>query len=178
MCIAEPDGTDRERHAFIMEVISNSRAATDTRHRIAHPNSNPRMIKVVGIGAGGSASTAKLLSRGLRNVQVVDAPAGSKAAASPEEMLETIRAQGVDLAQSLKGADMLFMVAHAIDDVGIAPVIKHLGRQSNVLITGILIQDKQQSSEATLEILRGASDMLIVASDDSYVVDMLEELGA
>ncbi|MDB5898368.1 MAG: ftsZ [Ramlibacter sp.] len=161
-----------------MEVISNSRAATDTRHRIAHPNSHPRQIKVVGIGPGGSASTAKLLSRGLRNVQVVDAPAGSRTASSPEEMLETIRAQGVDLAQSLKGADMLFMVAHATDDVGIAPVIKHLGRQSNVLITGILIQNKQQSSEATLEILRGASDMLIVASDDSYVADMLEELGA
>jgi cell division GTPase FtsZ len=162
----------------IMEVISNSRAASDTRHRIAHPNSNPRLIKVVGIGAGGIASTAKLVRHGLRNVQVVNAPAGSKVAASPEEMLETIRAQGVDLEQSLKGADMLFMVAHATDDVGIAPVIKYLGRQSNVLITGILIQDKQQSSEATLEILRGASDMLIVASDDSYVADMLEELGA
>lgn len=163
-----------------MEVTSNSRAATDTRHRIQQPNSRPRFIKVVGIGAGGAGTVKKLNGLALRNVQPLTAPGGPRLSGSPEQLLEAIRSQGVDLGQSLKGADEIFIVAHVDDDAGLAPVIKHIGRQAKVLITGILIQDRTQENKCagTLEVLRAASDMLIVASDDGYVVDMLEELGA
>jgi cell division GTPase FtsZ len=163
-----------------MEVISNSRAASDTRHRIQQPNSRPRLIKVVGIGAGGAGTVKKLNGLTLRNVQPVIAPGACRSSGLPEQLLEAIRSQGVDLDQSLKGADEIFIVAHADDDVGLAPVIRHIGRQANVMITGILFQSRAQDAKSagTLEVLRAASDMLIVASDDGYLIDMLEELGA
>ncbi len=36
-----------------MEPLSSARAASDTRHRIAAANSQPRRIKLVGLGSGG-----------------------------------------------------------------------------------------------------------------------------
>ncbi len=49
-------------------------------------------------------------------------------------------------------------------------------RAANVMITGILVQSG--AAQAELPVLRAASDMLIVATDASYVSDMLEQLGA
>ncbi len=49
-------------------------------------------------------------------------------------------------------------------------------RAANVMITGILVQSG--ATQVELPVLRAASDMLIVATDASYVSDMLEQLGA
>jgi hypothetical protein len=140
-----------------MKTISNARAASDTRHRIAVPNSLPRKMKVIGLGSGGAAIANALDLERLREVALVPA------------------AGGIDPAQ-LAGAEMIFMVACAGDDVSAAPEIKRVARAANVLITGILLD--QGDTHAELPVLRATSDMLIVATDASYVADMLAQLGA
>jgi cell division GTPase FtsZ len=147
-----------------MEIISNSRAASDTRHRIQDPNSHRRAIKVVGLGAGGARVAASVGVLGFNDVQIVIPGDGATAA---------------DALQPLNDADMIFVVACAGDNLELAPLIKQIGRQHGVLITGILIQQAAVPPAQTgLEVLRAASDMLVIATDDSYVADMLTELGA
>jgi cell division GTPase FtsZ len=150
-----------------MEIISNARAASDTRHRIDHPNSRRRSIKLIGIGAGGARIVRATGAMALRNVDAVVPDKDSVA-------------KMVDALQDLKDADMIFVVACAGDDVGMAPLIKQIVGRSGVLVTGILIQQTigQQPVQAGLAVLRAASDMLVIASDESYVADMLSELGA
>jgi hypothetical protein len=140
-----------------MHTISSARASTDTRHRIAAPNSLPRQIKLVGLGKGGAAMAAALDLGRLRDVQVLDAGAGISAA-------------------RLAGAEMIFMLACTGDELDAAAPIRRLAREANVMVTAILVE--QGGGHAGLPLLRAASDMLIVASDAGYVSDMLAQLGA
>jgi hypothetical protein len=140
-----------------MNAISSARASTDTRHRIAAPNSQPRRMKLIGLGKGGAALAAALELGRLRDVQVLNAGAGI-------------------VAERLAGAEMIFMLACAGDELDAAPEIRRLAREANVMVTAILVD--QGGGHAGLPVLRAASDMLIVASDASYVADMLAQLGA
>lgn len=141
-----------------MGPISSARAASDTRHRIKAANSQPRRIKLVGLGRGGAAVVGAIDSAGMRAVQPV------------------IAHQGGALEAQLAGAEMIFMVACSGDDLGLAPQVKQIARDAKVLITGILVQSGP--AQAELPVLRAASDMLVVVTDPAYVSDMLEQLGA
>ncbi|MDB5754591.1 MAG: hypothetical protein JWR56_1019 [Massilia sp.] len=136
-----------------MTTISNARAATDTRHRIALPNSQPRRIMLIGLGKGEAAIVDALDLAPLHGVEVVPA----------------------DPAR-LTGAEMICTVACAGDDLSIAPEILRVAHASNVMVTGILLD--QGDTHAELPKLRAASDILIIARDASYVADMLAQLGA
>lgn len=140
-----------------MNPLSNARAASDTRHRIAVANSLPRRIKLIGLGEGGAALVGALELAVLREVQVVAVGAG----ADPGQFAD---------------AEMVVMVACTGDDIGAAPEVKQLARAANVMVTGILVD--RGGSHAELPVLRAASDMLIICSDTSYIADMLAQLGA
>jgi cephalosporin hydroxylase len=141
-----------------MGPISNARAASDTRHRIDAANSRPRRIKLVGLGHGGAAIVTAIETARFCNVQVL-VPGDDAVALS-----------------ALADAEMIFMVACSGDDVTLAPQVKQIGRAANVSITGVLVQ--AGAAQAELPVLRAGSDMLVVATDASYVTDMLAQLGA
>jgi hypothetical protein len=141
-----------------MEPMSNARAASDTRHRIAAANSRPRRIKLVGLGRGGAAIVAAIDTAKFLDVHSL------------------VAGSGADALSDLADAELIFMVACSGDDVALAPQIKLVGRAANVSITGILVQ--AGAAQAELPVLRANSDMLIVATDASYVTDMLAQLGA
>ena len=141
-----------------MQIVSSARAASDTRHRIDAANSQPRRIKLVGLQHSGARLVREIDTSNMRAVQVLTPE--SSAIALPE----------------LSGAEMIFMVACSGDDLTLAPLIKQIARKESVMVTGILVQSN--SAQAELQVLRAASDMLIVAIDSSYVTDMLAQLGA
>ena len=141
-----------------MEPLSSARAASDTRHRITAANSQPRRIKLVGLGSGGAAIVTSIDTASRRDVQIVLPNSGAAALSE------------------LADAGMIFVVTCSGDDLALAPEIKLIARAANVMITGILVQSG--AAQAELPVLRAASDMLIVATDASYVSDMLEQLGA
>jgi cell division GTPase FtsZ len=147
----------------------------------------PRSIKLVGIGEGGEKIAAKVAECNLSNVDVVpptvsrhDAAESSGSASTG--MLQAIATEGNELAKLLQGANMVFLVANYDDDISFAPVISGIAHRMGVLVTGIMVQDQTQNKEETakqgLETLRAASDMLVITSDESYVIEMLGSLGA
>ena len=136
-----------------MQPVSNVRASSDTQHRIEVPNSQPRRIRLVGLGDGGRAIVDKRELALLHDVEVV----------------------GLDPA-ALAGAEMIVTVACAGDDLAAAPGILRLAREANVMVTGILLD--QGDTRDALPKLRAASDILIIARDANYVSDMLVQLGA
>lgn len=178
---------------MVVVSASDKSAASDTRHRVNYPNSKPRAIKLVGVGDGGARVARKVERMCLSGVDTVapltDRASGDKAPSSTG-MLQAIALDGNELSRSLSGADMIFTVACTGDDVAYAAVVGQIARSRNVLVTGILIEsrrsanerggptsDAQRTSDA-LDVLRAASDMLVIVSDESYVSEMLNALGA
>jgi hypothetical protein len=54
-----------------MEPLSSARAPSDTRYRITAANSQPRRIKLVGLGSGGAAIVTSIDTASLRDLQIV-----------------------------------------------------------------------------------------------------------
>lgn len=162
-----------------MIVTSTAYAAIDTQHRIKEPNSRPRQIKVIFLGAACAAQAGQFDASRFRNVDVIGVAQHWDGKGDAEEFLSTVNAgHGANVASWLQDADLLFVLAGEGDDVSLAPAIKQMARRLNISITGILMQGMGGGDAKTLEILRGASDMLIVTRNDDYLVDMLQELGA
>ncbi|GEM_PF-1183442 len=169
-------------------MLSESRAAAaDTRHRIDYPNSRPRALALVGLGDGGAKIARRAGEHGFAHVRILtaehpspDRHVDSGEASALTGMARAIAAEGHRLGQALEQADMIFMVATPTDDLGVAAEIGQLGRQRNILITGVLIAPSATAPnvDGALELLRAATDMLVIASDASYVMEMLAELGA
>lgn len=166
-------------------MMSQSRAAAaDTRHRINYPNSRPRSLALVGLGQEGAKIAEGIGAQGFPHVQALTADqplrGGSGKAGALAGVVRAIAAEGHRLGQALEKADMIFMVATPADDLGVAAEIGQLGRQRNILITGILIVPPAAGApvDDTLRLMRAATDMLVVVSDASYINEMLSELGA
>lgn len=150
----------------LVQPLSNARANSDTRNRINAPNSRPRHIKLVGLHNGGARLVSALPIERWRNVQALSlAEADSPLAQAPS---------------ALDDAEMIFIVACSGDDLSCAPRIREAAQRRGIITTGILVAGAIVTDEqhAELRALRAASDMLVIASDESYVPDMLTELGA
>ena len=158
-----------------MTAILASRLAFGLPGRIQAPNSRPRSIALVGLGEGGAAVAKGLPREDLGAVDV-------KVFASPrplaEDALATIKSNGDDLHRALRDADMIFVVARLGDDVGLASVVARIARERNAQVTALyIVPEGAAGPDPTLETLRAAAHMLVVASDETYVVAMVAALG-
>jgi hypothetical protein len=149
-----------------MGTSTEAAMASEVRHRIKLPNSRHRLIKLVGVGAGGARVASAVGTLALQEVSVATADPGNAAAM-------------VALLESFAAVDMVVVVACAGDDLGAAQMIRQAARVAGVMVTGIFIQQGYaRTDQESLAILRPSCDMLVIASDPAYVADMLVELGA
>ena len=148
--------------------------------RIQDPNSQPRRIALIGLGAGGAAMARSVgkADLGPLQVEVVTNPriAGGDALAG-------IKSSGDDLHRAVREADMIFIVACRGDDVALAPVVSRLAHERNAPVTAIYLVPPDLDTgvptieDHTLKTLRSDVEMLVIASDESYVTAMVAALG-
>lgn len=157
-------------------VLDTSRPAFGLPGRIQSPNSKPRSIALVGLGAGGDAIARRISSEGIAQLDV-----HVFASASGNDALADIKSGGEDLQRALGNADMIFIVTCRGDDVGLAPVVSRVAHTSNRPVTALYIVPLEASASAeednTLKTLRAGVEMLVVVSDESYVAAMIAALG-
>jgi cell division GTPase FtsZ len=144
--------------------------------RIQSPNSKPRSIALVGLGAGGAAIAQRISGEGMAQLDV-----HVFASASRGDMLADIKSGGEDLERALGSADMIFIVTTRGDDVGLAPVVSRVAHSRNHPVTALYIVPPEaalsEEEDNTLKTLRAGVEMLVVVSDESYVAAMVAALG-
>jgi 3-hydroxyisobutyrate dehydrogenase-like beta-hydroxyacid dehydrogenase len=157
-------------------VTAQSRAASDTRHRVPYPNARPRRVALIGLGERGRAVAATVEAAHLSHVSVVCAPAASAPVADSDALLRSIADGADDVARALADADMIFAAVGGGDDASYVQTLARLAHHRNVLLTGVIIDDTT-TPERGLEIMRRACDMLVITADADYLVGMLGALG-
>lgn len=157
--------------------MSLPRPAFGVPGRIQAPNSRPRSMALVGLGSGG-AEVAERLGRETLKAQGVRVFAASRSVG--EDALAAIKSNGDDLDRALHEADMIFVVARRGDDVGMVPVVSRIARGRHASVTAIYLAPTgaETGEDATLAGLRRGVEMLVVASDETYVAAMVSALGA
>ena len=160
--------------------ISESRAAAaSTQFRVQYPNSRPRRIKIIGLGDGGGRIAQTISQRGLADVEII--ATGDYVKNHAEAVVKGIADDVAGLHRQLQASEIIFMVAVTGDEVAFAHVVSRVARELGKQVTGVLIEaqsGKSVNAAATLESLRACVDMLVIGTDETYLDEMLGELGA
>jgi len=161
-------------------------SAAEARFRIDAPNSRPRAVKVVALDRPSEALVARLEQDRWDGAVFLTASAfsaGPRADApfSMQDWLSDLSGRTRHLLQEIDGADQVVMIAAAGESVPAAAIIGEACSLKRVATTGLIIGAESASDRAlscTLAQLRPWALMLVVASSEAYVADMLRALHA
>ena len=157
-----------------------SRPAFGLPGRIQAPNAQKRALALIGLGAGGAAMARGV---GKSDLGAVDVTVVCNPPLGGGHALEDIKTSGDDLHRAVREADMIFIVACRGDDVALAPVVSRLAHERNAPVTAIYLVPPDLDTgmptieDQTLKTLRSGVEMLVIASDESYVTAMVAALG-
>lgn len=161
-------------------------SAAESRFRIDAPNSRPRAVKVVALDRPSEALVERLEQGRWDGASFLTASAFSAgppadAPFSMQAWLSDLTGRTRHLFNEIDSADQVVMIACAGEDVPAAAIIGEACSLKRVTTTALIIGTASATDQAlsrTLAQLRPWALMLVVASSESYVADMLRALHA
>lgn len=163
-------------------------------------NTNPAQIKVVGVGGGGNNAVNRMIEADVKCVEFIavntdkqdltlSAAAqkiqigekitkGLGAGAVPEIGKKAAEESRDEIAQAIKGADMVFVTAGmgGGTGTGAAPIVAEIAKEMGVLTVGIVTKPfwfegkvRQKNSDEGITNLMGAVDTLVVIPNDKLL---------
>ena len=159
-------------------------SAAEARFRINAPNSQPRTVKVIALDQP-SERVVKELARGRWNrAAFFTASAFGGAPRKGESLsgwLSDLAGRTKNLVEEIASADLVVMVATAGESAQAASLIGEACSLKRVMTTALILGGSESSDEAlskTLAQLRPWALMLVIASAEEYIEDMLTALRA
>jgi hypothetical protein len=160
--------------------------AEEARYRINYPNSKPRVVKVIALDAP-SEHVVKRLAEGkwqqaafFTALKFAGAPRSGENW-SMKAWLSDLAGRTKDLVDEVSTADLVVMVSSAGTKAEAAAVIAEACGVRKVMTTALIIGSETKSDEElskTLASLRPYASMLVIASNDDYIEEMLVALRA
>ena len=160
-------------------------SAVEARFRINAPNSRPRAIKIIALDRPSEGVVKRLAQQSTwGNATFLTALAGTPA---PDERfsvsgwLGDLAGHTKDLLNEINGADQVIMIATAGEALDAVSIIGEACSLKRVMTTALILSPPSASDEAlarSLAQLRPWSLMLVVASAEDYIADMLVALRA
>jgi hypothetical protein len=161
-------------------------SASETRYRIGEPNSKPRVVKVIALDAQSEGAVKQLAQARWNSASFLTA---SKFSAVPQDgkrfsvpgWLSDLAGRTADLVEEVGGADLIVMISTVGRDAQAAAIIAETCSLRGVMPTVLILGSAGQSDEAltkTLAQLRPYAAMLVIASAEEYLADMLTALRA
>ena len=159
-------------------------SAAEAGFRIAAPNARPRATKVVALDRPSAAVIGRLARSPRANTSFLTIPTGAPAgdgAFSVSGWLRDLAGRAKDLADEIAGSDQVVMVATAGENAEAASIIGEACSVRRITTTGLILAGSSTPDDAlsrTLLHMRPWALMLVVASGDEYIEDMLTALRA
>jgi hypothetical protein len=160
-------------------------SAAEARFRIDYPNSQPRVIKVVALDAMSERVVKRVAEQTWQRANFFtslkfDGTAGGEGW-SMKAWLGDVAGRAKALVEEVASADLVVMVSSAGTSAEAASVIGEACAVRKVMTMALIIGGEQKSDEElskTLAALRPYASMLVIASGDEYIEEMLAALRA
>ena len=159
--------------------------AAEARFRIDAPNAKPRHVKVIALDRASEAAVKHLARLPWNNASFFTAPAFAGEPPgrgfSVAGWLSDLAGRTRDLIDEIADADLVVMVATAGDNAQAAALIGEACSLKRVNTTGLILGGASATDAMlsnTLAQLRPWSLMLVIASGEDYIEDMLTALRA
>jgi hypothetical protein len=161
-------------------------SAAEARFRINAPNSKPRAVKIIALDAPSERIVKRLAQSTWNQASFFTASAFSGAPRTGEAFsmtgwLSDVAGRTKNLIDEVASADLVVMVATAGENASAAAIIGEACSAKRINTTGLIVGGAGASDEAlskTLAQLRPWSLMLVIATTDDYIDDMLVALRA
>ena len=165
---------------------AHAASAAEARFRIDASNSQPRAVKVIALDVP-SEGVVKRLSRSQWNnatfltASAFEASTQNDRRFSMQGWLSDLAGRTKDLVDEVNSADLVVMVASAGGDARAASIIGEACSAKRIMTTVLVLGGASVSDAAlahSLSLLRPWALMLVIASAEEYVTDMLAALRA
>ena len=161
-------------------------SAAEARYRIDYPNSKPRAVKVVALDAASERVVKEVAQRTWQGATFFtslkfDTPPRSGEGWSIKAWLSDLAGRTKALVEEVATADLVVMVSSAGTCAQAAAVIGEACAVRKVMTMALIIGSEQRSNDElskTLASLRPYAQMLVIASGDEYIEEMLAALRA
>ncbi len=159
-------------------------SAAEARYRIDAPNSKPRAVKVIALDTPSERVIKELSQWQWNRASFFPASAFGDTPKQGESFagwLNDIAGRTKDLIEEIASADLVVMIAAAGENAEAASVIGEACSVKRVMTTALVLGSQSISDEAlskTLSHLRPWALMLVIASAEEYIADMLTALRA
>ena len=160
-------------------------SGAEARFRIDAPNSKPRAIKIIALDAPAERMVKRLAQARWNHASFFTASAFAGAPAKGESFsmtgwLSDVAGRTKSLIDEVASADLVVMVATAGENAMAAAIIGEAASAKRINTTGLIIGAgaSDEALSKTLAQLRPWSLMLVIASADDYIEDMLVALRA
>jgi hypothetical protein len=157
--------------------------AAESRFRIDAPNSQPRHVMVVALDRPSETVVKRLAQMPWSRAGFFTASAfaGSKPQAAGFSMqgwLSDLAGRTKNLIDEVAAADLVVMVASAGEDAQAGGLIGEACQARRVMTTALVLGASEAAGAATAAQLRPWANMLVAASSEEYIADMLTALRA
>jgi len=155
--------------------------AEEARFRIDDPNSRQRASRIIALDAEAEAALRRISGFPWDGAHFLCFERSLEVGAGPfqiDAVLRDVEGGEVSLSAELEGADVAVMVIAAGHDASAAASIGNACRVRNIMTTGLIVADTEADASQTLKDLRPYAAMLVVASGDEYIPEMLRALRA
>ncbi len=161
-------------------------SAAQAKYRIDAPNSRPRAVKVIALDARSERVVKELAALAWQRATFLTASAFSGAPQpggrfSMGGWLNDLAGRTKDLVDEVDSADLVVMVATAGENAAAAAIIGEACAVKRVMTTALILGSASTGDEALSKMLaqlRPHAMMLVIASADEYIRDMLTALRA
>ncbi len=159
-------------------------SAAEARFRIDAPNSKPRAVKVIALDRPSERVIKDLAKRTWNGATFFTASAFGTTPRQGESFagwLSDLAGRTKNLIEEVNSADLVVMVAQAGENAPAASIIGEACSVKRVMTTALVLGSDAISDEAlskTLSQLRPWALMLVIASAEEYIADMLSALRA
>jgi hypothetical protein len=159
--------------------------AEEARYRIDYPNSKPRATKVIALDPPSEAVVKRLAQGQWQQASFFTSlkfdPPRSGEDWSMKAWLSDLAGRTKDLIDEVSAADLVVMIAASGENAQVAGLIGEACAARHVMTTALIVGSEGTSDAAlakTLAQLRPHAMMLVIASADEYIEDMLTALRA
>ena len=169
---------------FELSQSARATSAAEARFRIDAPNSRPRAVKVVALDRPSESVVNRLSQLPWTNASFLTAIASVPRTGAPfsvESWLKDLAGHTKILVDEVDSADLVVMVAAGGEDAQAASLIGEACSLKRVMTTALVLGTDAVSDAAlsrTLAQLRPWALMVVIASAEEYIADMLTALRA
>jgi hypothetical protein len=159
-------------------------SAAEARYRIDAPNSKPRAIKIIALDGPSEHVVKKLSQTRWNGAAFFTATAFGSTPRKGESLagwLSDLAGRTKNLIDEVNAADLVVMIASVGENTPAASLIGEACSLKRVMTTALIVGSAGKSDEAlskTLAQLRPWALMLVIASAEEYIEDMLTALRA